>query len=123
MSWCLRTWLAMLPQVNIKTLDMGISEMEKQGYEHYMLKEIFRTAPIHPGYLQGKDHPETDEIRLGGLLDVKERLLHAKRIVVIACGTSWHAGLVGEYLIEDLARIPGGGRICLRVQVPQPHDR
>jgi len=92
--------------VNIKTLDMGISEMEKQGYEHYMLKEIFEQPRSIMDTFRGRIHPETDEIRLGGLLDVKEQLVHAKRIVVIACGTSWHAGLVGEYLIEDLARIP-----------------
>ena len=92
--------------VNIKTLDMGISEMEKQGYEHYMLKEIFEQPRSIMDTFRGRIHPETDEIRLGGLLDVKEQLLQAKRIVVIACGTSWHAGLVGEYLIEDLARIP-----------------
>lgn len=92
--------------VNIKTLDMGISEMEKQGYEHYMLKEIFEQPRSIMDTFRGRIHPETDEIRLGGLLDVKKQLLQAKRIVVIACGTSWHAGLVGEYLIEDLARIP-----------------
>ncbi len=92
--------------VNIKTLDIGISEMEKQGYEHYMLKEIFEQPRSIMDTFRGRIHPETDEIRLGGLLDVKEQLVNAKRMVVIACGTSWHAGLVGEYLIEDLARIP-----------------
>jgi len=92
--------------VNIKTLDMGIFEMEKQGYEHYMLKEIFEQPRSIMDTFRGRIHPETKEIRLGGLLDVKEQLVNAKRIVVIACGTSWHAGLVGEYLIEDLARIP-----------------
>jgi glucosamine--fructose-6-phosphate aminotransferase (isomerizing) len=93
-------------QVNIKTLDMDISEMEKQGYEHYMLKEIFEQPRSIQDTFRGRIMPESNEIRLGGLLDVKDRLVQAKRIVVIACGTSWHAGLVGEYLIEDLARIP-----------------
>jgi len=92
--------------VNIKTLDMGISEMEKQGYEHFMLKEIFEQPRSIKDTFRGRIHTETNEIRLGGLLDVKEQLVNARRIVVIACGTSWHAGLVGEYLIEDLARIP-----------------
>ncbi len=92
--------------VNIKTLDLGIQEMEKQGYEHYMLKEIFEQPRSIMDTFRGRIHTETNEIRLGGLLDVKDRLVEAKRIVVIACGTSWHAGLVGEYLIEDLARIP-----------------
>ena len=93
-------------QVNIKTLDISISEMEKQGYEHYMLKEIFEQPRSIQDTFRGRIMPETSEIRLGGLLDVKDQLVNAKRIVVIACGTSWHAGLVGEYLIEDLARIP-----------------
>ncbi len=93
-------------KVNIKTLDMSISEMEKQGYEHYMLKEIFEQPRSIKDTFRGRIQTETNEIRLGGLLDVKDQLVNAKRIVVIACGTSWHAGLVGEYLIEDLARIP-----------------
>lgn len=93
-------------QVNIKTLDMSISEMEKQGYEHYMLKEIFEQPRSIQDTFRGRIMLDANEIRLGGLLDVKDQLVNAKRIVVIACGTSWHAGLVGEYLIEDLARIP-----------------
>ncbi len=92
--------------VNIQTLDLGISEIEKQGYDHYMLKEIFEQPRSIQDTFRGRIHPETNEIRLGGLHDVKEQLVNAKRIVIIACGTSWHAGLVGEYLIEDLARIP-----------------
>ncbi len=92
--------------VNIQTLDLGISEIEKQGYDHYMLKEIFEQPRSIQDTLRGRIHPETNEIRLGGLHDVKDQLVNAKRIVIIACGTSWHAGLVGEYLIEDLARIP-----------------
>jgi len=92
--------------VNIKTLDMGISEMEKQGYEHFMLKEIFEQPRSIKDTFRGRIQTETNEIRLGGLLDVKEQLVNARRMIVIACGTSWHAGLVGEYLIEDLARIP-----------------
>lgn len=92
--------------VNIKTLETGILEMEKQGYDHYMLKEIFEQPRSIMDTFRGRIHTESNEIRLGGLLDVKDRLVKAKRIVVIACGTSWHAGLVGEYLIEDLARIP-----------------
>jgi glutamine---fructose-6-phosphate transaminase (isomerizing) len=93
-------------KVNIKTLDMSISEMEKQGYDHFMLKEIFEQPRSIMDTFRGRLQIDTNEIRLGGLLDVKDQLVNAKRIVVIACGTSWHAGLVGEYLIEDLARIP-----------------
>ncbi len=93
-------------KVNIKTLERGIFEIEKQGYEHFMLKEIFEQPRSIMDTFRGRIQTETNEIRLGGLLDVKDQLVNAKRIVVIACGTSWHAGLVGEYLIEDLARIP-----------------
>ncbi len=93
-------------QVNIKTLDMDISEMEKQGYEHFMLKEIFEQPRSIQDTFRGRIKPDTNEIMLGGLLDIHDQLVNAKRMVVIACGTSWHAGLVGEYLIEDLARIP-----------------
>jgi glucosamine--fructose-6-phosphate aminotransferase (isomerizing) len=93
-------------KVNIQTLDLGISEIEKQGYDHFMLKEIFEQPRSIQDTFRGRILVEQNEIRLGGLHNVKEQLLNAKRIVIIGCGTSWHAGLVGEYLIEDLARIP-----------------
>ncbi|MCP4312725.1 MAG: glutamine--fructose-6-phosphate transaminase (isomerizing) [Bacteroidetes bacterium] len=91
--------------VNIQTLDLGISEIEKQGFEHFMLKEIFEQPRSIMDTFRGRIIPDSNEIRLGGLHDVKEQLVNAKRIVIIACGTSWHSGLVGEYLLEDLARI------------------
>ncbi len=91
--------------VNIKTLDLGISEIEKQGFDHFMLKEIFEQPRSIQDTFRGRIIPDTNEIRLGGLHNVKDQLVNAKRIVIIACGTSWHAGLVGEYLLEDLARI------------------
>jgi len=93
-------------KVNIQTVDLGISEIEKHGYDHFMLKEIFEQPRSIMDTFRGRIRPDTNEIRLGGLHAVKERLVNANRIIVIACGTSWHAGLVGEYLIEDLARIP-----------------
>jgi glutamine---fructose-6-phosphate transaminase (isomerizing) len=71
-----------------------------------MLKEIFEQPRSIQDTFRGRLNPETNEIRLGGLHEVKDRLIDAKRMVIIACGTSWHAGLVGEYLIEDMARIP-----------------
>ncbi len=92
-------------KVNIQTLDLGISEIEKGGYDHFMLKEIFEQPRSIMDTFRGRIQPDNNEIRLGGLFTVKDQLVNAKRIVVIACGTSWHAGLVGEYLIEDLARI------------------
>jgi len=93
-------------KVNIQTLELGISEIEKDGFDHYMLKEIFEQPRSIRDTFRGRISPDTNEIRLGGLHQVKDRLVHARRIVIIACGTSWHAGLVGEYLLEDLARIP-----------------
>jgi len=91
---------------DIQTIDLGISEIEKHGYDHFMLKEIFEQPRSIQDTFRGRIRLDTNEIRLGGLYAVKEKLVHAKRLVVIACGTSWHAGLVGEYLLEDLARIP-----------------
>ena len=93
-------------KVNIQTLDLGISEIEKHGYDHFMLKEIFEQPRSIMDTFRGRIKTDTNEIRLGGLHEVKDQLVNAKRIVIIACGTSWHAGLVGEYLIEDMARIP-----------------
>ncbi len=89
----------------IQTLDLGISEIEKNGYEHFMLKEIFEQPRSIRDTFRGRLKLETNEIKLGGLYDVYDRLLEAKRIIIVACGTSWHAGLVGEYLFEDLARV------------------
>ncbi|MFO7935452.1 MAG: glutamine--fructose-6-phosphate transaminase (isomerizing) [Bacteroidales bacterium] len=90
----------------VQTIDLGITEIEKHGYDHFMLKEIFEQPRSIQDTFRGRIRMDTNEIRLGGLYAVKDQLVHAKRIVVIACGTSWHAGLVGEYLLEDLARIP-----------------
>ncbi len=89
----------------IQTLDLGISEIEKNGYDHFMLKEIFEQPRSIRDTFRGRLKLETNEIKLGGLYDVYDRLINAQRIIIVACGTSWHAGLVGEYLLEDLARI------------------
>jgi len=91
---------------NIQTLDLGLSEIEKNGYDHFMLKEIFEQPRSIEDTFRGRFSPDYSEIKLGGLHAVKDQLINAKRIVIIACGTSWHAGLVGEYLFEDIARIP-----------------
>ncbi len=89
----------------IHTLDLGISEIEKNGYDHFMLKEIFEQPRSIRDTFRGRLKLETNEIKLGGLFDVYDKLIEAKRIIIVACGTSWHAGLVGEYLFEDLARV------------------
>ncbi len=90
----------------IQTLDLDIGEIEKGGYEHFMLKEIFEQPKSINDTFRGRVSLDKKELHLGGLYNVMPKLVEAKRILVIGCGTSWHAGLVGEYLFEDLARIP-----------------
>lgn len=90
----------------VQTLDLDIEEIEKGGYDHYMLKEIFEQPRSILDTFRGRISPDLKEMQLGGLYDVMPRLINAKRIIIIGCGTSWHAGLVGEYLIEEIARIP-----------------
>ena len=90
----------------IKKLDIGIEAIEKGGFDHFMLKEIFEQPQSINDTFRGRISPNLKDIRLGGLSKVLPNLSKAKRIIIIACGTSWHAGLVGEYLIEEFARIP-----------------
>lgn len=90
----------------IQQLDLEIDEIEKGGYEHYMLKEIFEQPRSIQDTFRGRVSLERKEITLGGLYEVLPRIIEAKRIIIVGCGTSWHAGLVGEYLIEEFARIP-----------------
>ncbi len=90
----------------IQKLDLEIGEIEKNGYKHFMLKEIFEQPRSILDTFRGRIAFDYSEIRLGGLFNVLPNLLEARRIIIIGCGTSWHAGLVGEYLIEELARIP-----------------
>ncbi len=90
----------------VKELTMDIGAIEKQGYDHFMLKEIFEQPQSILDTFRGRISADLDEIRLGGLFDIMPKLENAKRIIIVACGTSWHAGLVGEYLIEEFARIP-----------------
>jgi glutamine---fructose-6-phosphate transaminase (isomerizing) len=90
----------------IQQLNLEIGEIDKGGYSHFMLKEIFeQPRSIHDTF-RGRIINSGTEIHLGGLFQIIPRLVGAKRIIIIGCGTSWHAGLVGEYFFEDLARIP-----------------
>ena len=89
----------------IQTVDLELEAIEKGGYDHFMLKEIFEQPRSISDCLRGRIHPEEALIQLGGLRDYLGKLAKAKRIVFVACGTSWHAGLVGEYLFEELALI------------------
>ncbi|MEI6677603.1 MAG: glutamine--fructose-6-phosphate transaminase (isomerizing) [Mariniphaga sp.] len=90
----------------IKKIDMAIGDFEKGDFEHFMLKEIFEQPKTIQDTFRGRILPDHSEIVLGGLLDIFPKLLKARRIIIIGCGTSWHAGLIGEYLIEEYARIP-----------------
>ncbi len=90
----------------IQKLDIDIGEIEKGGFSHFMLKEIFEQSRSIEDTFRGRISADNKEVHLGGLFNVIDKLTNAKRIIIIGCGTSWHAGLVGEYLFEELARIP-----------------
>ena len=90
----------------IQDLAIEIESIEKGGYDHFMLKEINEQPKSIFDTLRGRLRPEKSEVSLGSVLEYKQKFLSADRIIIVACGTSWHAGLVAEYLIEDLARIP-----------------
>ena len=90
----------------IQELQFNLEEIEKGGYEHFMLKEIYEQPKSIRDTLRGRLLVDEGIIRMAGIWDYQEKFINAKRIIIVACGTSYHAGLVGEYLIEDLARIP-----------------
>ncbi len=90
----------------ITRVDLRIGDLEKGDFDHFMLKEIFeQPKTIHDTY-RGRIKADQHDIVLGGLLDVFSKIVQANRIIIIGCGTSWHAALVGEYLIEEYARVP-----------------
>lgn len=91
---------------HLQRIELDIEAIEKGGYEHFMLKEIMEQPRSIADSLRGRIDPQTNKVWLGGLVDVREPLKKTKRILIVACGTSWHAGLVGEYLLEEYARIP-----------------
>jgi glutamine---fructose-6-phosphate transaminase (isomerizing) len=93
-------------QPEVKELDLKIGEIDKEGFAHFMLKEIFEQPRAIHDTFRGRLLPDNSGVRLGGLHSVSEPLTQAERIIIIACGTSWHAGLVGEYIFEEYTRIP-----------------
>lgn len=93
-------------EVDVHTLEMSISELEKGGYPHFMLKEIFQQPGTLRDCIRGRVINNGDTIAVSGIIDNKEKFLKARRIVIVACGTSWHAGLIGKYLIQDMCHIP-----------------
>ncbi|MCS7086406.1 MAG: glutamine--fructose-6-phosphate transaminase (isomerizing), partial [Bacteroidia bacterium] len=90
----------------VKVLELELDAIEKGGYDHFMLKEIFEQPRSIRDSMRGRISLDKSEVKLGGLTDVSETLFRAERMIIVACGTSWHAGLIGEYLLEDLARLP-----------------
>ncbi len=90
----------------VRQLEMSLSEIEKGGFPHFMLKEIFEQPRTLRASMKGRLHPELGTVKLSGIIDHRDKLLGAKRFVICACGTSWHAGLIGKYIIEELTRIP-----------------
>ena len=90
----------------VKKLEMTLNQLEKGGYPHFMIKEIFEQPKTLSDSMKGRVNIDENNITLSGFIDNKEKFLNAKRIIITACGTSWHAGLIGMYGIEEFARIP-----------------
>jgi glucosamine--fructose-6-phosphate aminotransferase (isomerizing) len=90
----------------VQQVEWSLEQIEKKGYSHFMLKEIMEQAQSLADSMRGRLNADTGEVILGGIRDVAKQLTHARRLILTACGTAWHAGLVGEFLFEDLARIP-----------------
>ena len=90
----------------IQKLEMALDSIEKGGYEHFMLKEIFEQPRSILDSMRGRLELEAGHLNMGGIRAYERKFMNADRIIIVACGTSWHAGLVAEYLLEDLARIP-----------------
>ncbi|TVR72006.1 MAG: glutamine--fructose-6-phosphate transaminase (isomerizing) [Marinilabiliales bacterium] len=102
----LKTVRADEPKMKLQSINIDTNDYDKGGYEHYMLKEIFEQPRSITDTFRGRLVPDQSDIKLGGLHSVIDRLQESARLVIVACGTSWHAALIGEYLLEDLARIP-----------------
>ncbi len=93
-------------KVDIKKLQLSISQLEKGGYPHFMLKEIYEQPKTIIDCTRGRINPDTLEVKLSGVIDHRDKFVEAHRIIFVACGTSWHAALIGKYLIESFCRIP-----------------
>ena len=93
-------------ELKIKKVDIDLGQIEKGGYDHFMLKEIFEQPECLTNCMRGRINVEGNHVTLSALIDYRRQLLEAKRIVIVACGTSWHAGLIGKQLVENFCRIP-----------------
>jgi len=90
----------------VQKIDLNLGQIEKGGYPHFMLKEIFEQPECLTNCMRGRINVEADNVTLSAVIDHKDKLLNAKRFIIVACGTSWHAGLIGKQIIESLCRIP-----------------
>lgn len=93
-------------KINIQKLELSISQLEKGGYPHFMLKEIYEQPKTIIDCIRGRVNPDNLDVKLSGVIDHRDKFVNARRIIFVACGTSWHAALIGEHLIENLCRIP-----------------
>ena len=93
-------------ELAVKKVDIDLGQIEKGGYPHFMLKEIFEQPECLTNCMRGRINVEGNHVTLSALIDYRRQLLQAKRIVIVACGTSWHAGLIGKQIIETLCRVP-----------------
>ena len=93
-------------ELKVKTVDIDLGQIEKGGYPHFMLKEIFEQPECLTNCMRGRVNIEADHVTLSALIDYRRQMLEAKRVIIVACGTSWHAGLIGKQLIETFCRIP-----------------
>lgn len=93
-------------ETEVKTVDLDLGQIEKGGYPHFMLKEIYEQPDCLINCMRGRINTEATNVTLSAIIDHRKELMHAKRIIIVACGTSWHAGLIGKQLIEHFCRIP-----------------
>ncbi len=92
--------------LNIQKLEIKLENIEKDGFPHFMLKEIYEQPKSIVDTMRGRLDLINNDIKLGGISEYSNKLINSKRIIIVACGTSWHAGLIGEYILEDFTRIP-----------------
>lgn len=104
---------------HIQKLRMTLSQLEKGGYPHFMLKEIFEQPKTLNDCMRGRVNVDSDNITLAGFIDNRDKFLNAKRIIITACGTSWHAAQIGMYAIRRICAHSGRSGIFLRIRIPE----
>ena len=107
-------------KIDVQTLELSISQLEKGGYDHFMLKEIFEQPATLRDCIRGRVVDGGNRIMLSGVIDSMDRFINAKRILIVACGTSWHAALLGKYLIQDMCKIPVSVEYASEFRYSQP---